>query len=376
MATQLSDIIDYKSSTLGERAVNSAITSSFGNENQVGKFNDINTNAALAPKGSGIIDVVNDFDWNANHVLNAYPKMPKIFMTEREQVESSLISSYFYYTSNIVRVINNIGTSSGETIIDTIREFVLKQARGAGTGIDGLIGGTGASTSITKFINFASTVLNEVNTLGENDKAVLGEYLKSYIGIYLTRPTGFTYVLPWFDDSFQGATNAWSKLDRATPLHNIIDTAANAVMPYFKPGVYIERPKYFEFQDSGNEKITVNFPLLNTVSETYKKNYEFLWILAFQNKYYRESFASVRPPKIYTVQIPGVKYFPYAYISNLKIDFVGTRRLLEVETPVGTVQAPVPDAYQVSMEITSLLSDSSNMLLSDQFYKQIKTSVV
>jgi hypothetical protein len=396
MATQLSRLVEYTGSTILEKAVGGAATGTIrtvtGDDSTRVKFKDINKNVTLIPKGSGVIDIVNDFDWNANQVLTAYPKMPKIYLTERRQIESSLISSYYYYSTNINRILDNLGASSGGAftsigdvqgqIIDKVREFTLKAAKSTTSTFDSFFGTSATSgifdggyKSIANFTKFIATIREEISNLAQSDQAVLGEYLKSYLGIYLTRETGFFYVLPYFENNFQDITNSWSRLDRASPLHNVVDQAANAIMPYFKPGVYIERPKFFEFQSNEGDSVTVTFPLLNTTSNTYKKNYEFLWMLAFQNKYYRESFASVRPSSIYTVQIPGVKYFPYAYISKLTIDFVGTRRLLPVETPIGTVDAPVPDAYQVSLTLRSLLSDSANTMLADQFYRQIRTKI-
>jgi hypothetical protein len=391
----LSKLVEYNNRTIGARAAgfipSKLAGAATGDENAKVEFDDINRNVSLIPNNSsGIIDVVNEFDWNANNLQNAYPKIPKIFLTEREQVESSIISSYYYYTTNVLRIINNIKVNSGGTsssvageIIDKVREYTEKIARTVTGTFDSLAGTNttngilnGGYKSVQTFINFIKAINDQITSLASEDRAFLGDYLKSYIGIYLTRPTGFVYVLPYFDNSFVSANNSWSTLDRGMPVHDAIDAGAAAIMPFFQPGVYIERPKYFEFQTAESDSVTVRFPLLNTVTpNAYKKNYELLWILAFQNKYFRESFASVRPSKIYTMQIPGVKYFPYSYISRLEVDFVGTRRNLEVETPRGTVEAPVPDAYMVTMTINSLLSDSSNTLLSDQFYRQIRTSV-
>jgi len=385
MATQFTKLVEYKSKTVlgdkvGDVVGGAADLVTGGTFNNV-DFKDINKNVAVVPSGSGIVDVVNEFDWNANHINQSYGKLPKIFLTEREQVESSLISSYFYFSSNILKIIgdgvNFTGdgaSSSVNQIIDKVKKFVTQAAGNIQdkAGIDSIPG----AGKIKDFVKFFTSIYDELQDLANNDKAILGEYLKSYLGIYLTRETGFIYVLPYFQNEFQSADNNWSSSDRSFAWFDAFDAAANTVMPLVKPGVYIERPRFFDFQSNQGDSITVEFPLLNTVSDSYQKNYEFLWLLAFQNKYYRESFASVRPPKIYTVQIPGVKYMPYAYISDLTIDFVGTRRLLKVDTPKGEVEAPIPDAYQVRITIQSLLSDSSNALVSDQFYKQIKTATV
>lgn len=397
MATQLAVLNDYQYRPILRGAINTATSSligSFGTTDQatgqdiVGTTTrDTNTNLELVPVGSGIIDIVHDFDWNGNQVLNAYPKFPKLYMWERTQLESSLVSSYYYYITNIINAVNNtdgvtvtgervegIIGSQAQRIVDKVADFVSKAAKST-LSIGGLFPDNAVARGAESFLDFFAKIYQDIQNAGSADEVLLGEFLKSYLGIYFTRSTGFVYVLPYFQNKFQGGTTSWAPTTNQLVLQGVVDNIAEKYVPLISPGAYIEQPKYFNFQQQEGDSIEVEFPLLNTVSETYKKNYELLWILAFQNKYYRQGFAAVRPPKIYTVQLPGVKYFPYAYISNLTIDFAGTRRLLEVETPRGTIEAPVPDAYLVKMKITSLLSDTANALLTDHFHRQVNVNI-
>lgn len=393
MATQLAVLQSYSHQTAGKNALGTATSSATGafklvdektGQDIIGaSIKDTNTNLELRPVGNGIIDVVGDFDWNGNRILQAYPKFPKIYMFERTQVESSLVSSYYYYITNIMNSINSVeGITAGggtvenlagggaQRILDKLSTFIGKAAKGASELLpDSVTGG------VQSFFDFFGKVYQDIKNAGSADEILLGEFLRSYLGIYFTRRTGFVYVLPYFNNGFQGGNISWSPTANQPTLQGMVDNLAETYLPLFSPGAYIEQPKYFNFQQAEGESIDIEFPLLNTVSETYKKNYELLWILAFQNKYYRQGFASVRPPKIYTVQIPGVKYFPYAYISNLTIDFAGTRRLLEVETPIGVVRAPVPDAYIVKMRITSLISDTANAMLTDHFHGRVNVNI-
>jgi hypothetical protein len=386
MATKLAVLKNYSYTTAGQNAVStlaSSIIGSSGLEDSTGQaivsgnINDTNRNLELTRIGDGVIDVVHDFEWNGNNILKAYPKFPKVYMWERTQLESSLVSSYYYYITNIANAFNNIeGTSvTGNTtrITDKLKEFINKSAKTV-SDVTGL-GTDTTSDSVDSFINFFKTIYQDLATTGSSDQVLLGEFLKSYLGIYFTKQTGFVYVLPYFSNNFQGGTTVWSPTPNQPVLQGVVDHLAETYLPLITPGAYIEQPKYFNFQQTEGDSIEIEFPLLNTISNSYKKNYELLWILAFQNKYYRQGFASVRPPKIYTVQIPGVKYFPYAYISNLSIDFAGTRRLLEVETPRGTIEAPIPDAYIVRMRITSLLSDTANAMLTSQFHKRVNVTI-
>ena len=152
-----------------------------------------------------------------------------------------------------------------------------------------------------------------------------------------------------------------------------VDKAA-ATLNIMQPGTYIEKPRYFHYPTEG-ESISFSLPLINTIQKgsklPYQQNYELLWILAYQNKPYRTSFSRILPPKLYTVAIPGMKYFPYAYISNMTVDFLGTRRQLEVNTPVGAVTTSIPDAYMLNITFTSLLADTGNLMISDGFRSKV-----
>ncbi len=385
--TKLARLVEYKHTSAIGRTFNSGLslaTDFLGSEdNREGgiSIKDINKNVALTPVGTGVIDVVNDFDWNANYINASYAKIPKLFITEREQQESSMVSAYYYYISNILNIGSRTSTSgnvasSVDYLVTQAQTFIDKAAKS----LDGVTSGIqmpetpdAIKSGTDKFVKFIQAVGADFSTLAAADSVLLGEYLKSYTGIYLTRETGFNYVLPYFSNDWMTINNGWSKYgDGGSFGLDAIDQIADTALQLVKPGVFIERPQYFNFQQNG-DSVTVTFPLLNTVSESYKQNYELLWVLGFQNKYYRESFASIRPPKIYTLTIPGVKFMPYAHIENMDVKFAGTRRLLEVETPAGPVMAPVPDAYIVSITFKSLLSDSANNMLTNQFHRGITT---
>ena len=203
--------------------------------------------------------------------------------------------------------------------------------------------------------------------------------LQSYVGIYFTQPTSFRYVLPYLDSNFIKQGNRFDAAQQnpgfgaglvTDTLMPFVDTAA-ATGNLFTPGTYIEKPKYFQYPGEG-ETFTISFPLLNTFTSKnylpYVQNYELLWILSYQNKPYRTSFSRILPPKLYSVYVPGVRFVPYAYISDMTVDFVGTKRLLDITLPNGkTVKPPIPEAYQVTLTFTSLLANIGNTMVDDGF---------
>lgn len=319
-----------------------------------------NQSVKLSSKGS-VIDVISDFSWTASPTKNAYSKIPFLYATELEQTCNSLIASAYYYLSNIAK----------SDTTDTIVSWIDKLLKGG---------------SVKSGLDSLRTKLNSA-TSGGTDASILTDYLKSYLGIYLTNTTGFKYCFPYFDGKPHNLTSSWQDSMQVKPIYadqfvqkgmDIADTLA-ATLNVMKPGTYIERPKYFHYPTDG-ETITLTLPLLNTVTRLsnripYQQNYELLWILAFQNKPFRTSFSEISPPKLYTVTVPGMKYLPYAYISSMSVDFVGTRRLLDVTTPMGkTVNTSIPDAYMVNISFTSLLADTGNLMAADGFNTKINVT--
>ena len=167
---------------------------------------------------------------------------------------------------------------------------------------------------------------------------------------------------------------------------NIVKSVAD-VVNITQPGTYIEPPKYFNNPQPATEQVT--FPLANTIrrgpNSPVQQNYELLWLLAFQNKPYKTSFTRTPPPKIYSVYVPGSFSMPYAYIESMDVEFVGTTRKTSVYVPAGNgdgnigskvIQAPIPEAYQVSITFASLISDYGNTMLSDAFTASINGNTV
>lgn len=304
-----------------------------------------------------IIDVVNDFCWTSSPVKNSNLKIPYLYATELRQIQNSLVSSALYYINAIS---NSDITSRGTDALDYLVSTV--------TGSQG-----GSVSSALK--SFQSKVKSWISA--GVDKSILSSYLNSYLSMYLTESTGFKYSFPFFEGKPHNINNSWqSSAQVKSPFTGYAEEAMNKADAYaatiniMAPGTYIEKPKYFQYPTEG-ESITMTFPLLNTIKKSsyvaYQQNYELLWLLAYQNKPFRTSFSRILPPKLYTVSVPGMKFLPYAYISNMDVQFLGSRRRLPVNTPKGEITTSIPEAYQVSITFTSLIADVGNLMVSNGF---------
>ena len=117
--------------------------------------------------------------------------------------------------------------------------------------------------------------------------------------------------------------------------------------------------------------IQIRFPLLNTTSQdSINLNWQLLFGLIYQNKPGRVTRAIIDMPVIYDITIPGMLYMPYAFINSLTVNFVGSRRLMEIQVPVATttgdpftkINAIIPDAYEVDIGVTGLNEETRNFL--------------
>lgn len=310
---------------------------------------------------SKVIDVINDFSWTSSPLKNSNLTVPCLYATELRQIQNSLIASALYYINAITK--SDITSNATQALDYLIAKVTGKESGNADGALKSL------KSKIDGFINKGV------------DRSILSQYLVSYLGIYLTETTGFQYSFPFFEGTPHNLSNSWQSSIQTKPTYgSMIDKAMEwvdtqaATINIMAPGTYIEKPKYFHYPNEG-ESISITFPLLNTVRKnsyvSYQQNYELLWILAYQNKPYRTSFSRIIPPKMYTVTVPGMKFLPYAYISNMNVQFLGTRRQLPVNTPKGEAITSIPEAYNVTLTFTSLIADTGNLMVTSGFHKAI-----
>lgn len=326
-----------------------------------------NTDPYLEPvpaSNNGIINIIKDFSWfsgGSTAALAGLDKCPFAVLKEREQLLNSTLSQAIYYMNAVARGARDAGAAI-DTITSTFGESI---------GLDKTLTGS-VEDKLGKF----AKGLAELGS-ADDDQLLQNNKLASLAGLYVTKPTGFNYVFPYFENPPNVGSN-WSDQGRGGPIESVLTTGFNIVeevtsaVNIAQPGVYIQKPKFFQ-HDSNGPEITISFPLFNTVKRSanrtpYQQNYELLWLLAYQNKTFKTSFGRSKPPKIYSVTVPGVVNMPYAFISNLSIDFIGTTRNMQVDIADKSVKTPIPEAYNVSITVRSLLSDYANLMLGAGFY--------
>jgi len=342
-----------------------------------------------------VIDVL-QMPWYAGDKASSSKinKIPRGYIVERKQKLSSIISGAMYYLGGVITegaAIGGAGKAPGKAVAKTDAGQAVGSAAGAvGNAVSSFT--PDSVKSLLGKINISGPSINAFDTFNDTkaaiDKALQSDRrlleknnLSSLLGIYLTEETGFKYTFPYLNgpidvDSNWGGDGEGAISGIVNKGMSIVDELAR-ITNVTQPGVYIQKPKYFNFEQEG-KSVSFNFPLLNTVkrgSYDYKSNYELLWLLMYQNKPYKTSFARTNPGKIYTVEIPGVVSMPYAYISEMSVDFRGTIRQLPVDTPK-KYNAPIPEAYVVNITFTSLITDFANTMQGSGFTSTIEENKV
>jgi hypothetical protein len=354
------------------------------------KIETSNNSAAAPTRGIGAgarsitsyLDVVKDFYWTYSKP-ESREEVPSIFLRERRLKVNALVSQLKY----------SLGFAAAEA--NAAVQVAAKTALDLGFNPN-FVGA--ASTVANEGINAANTVGQEVARLIKQDNnATMAQsaWLQPYRGLYITEPTEWEFLFPYFEDRLEAQTNQFSSEGVTNALGGILQTAANIPTEIAEIAgsirnptqiTYIERAKFFNYPTDGDE-ISFSFPLINTGAVSYNdviNNWQLIFLLLYNNKPGRLSPTQIEQPVIYEVEIPGTKFYPFCYISTIDIKFQGSRRELPITLPYNeqqpgfnsagaavtvdnqssfkTINAIIPDAYLVTITLKSMLGNTKNFM--------------
>ena len=258
-----------------------------------------------------------------------------------------------------------------------------------GTAAGAIIGGLGtAALGALAYgeANDPDTLLAHISNSRKNENFALDPYANLYRGV----STKITYTLPYISvDNMIGIESSWKEPGKEGALAKVISssedllkkggggftidaaklamTAIEAMATAGEPGTAREKIKGYVPPDGG-DTVTVTFYLFNTQGLEYiRKNWEFLYVLTYQNLPNRRSINLLDPPCIYEIDIPGYKRFPVANIEKLKVTNEGITRYVNMingevmNRASGDNVKIIPEAYKVTLTVRSLLTPSQNL---------------
>jgi len=373
-------------------------------------------NIAMDSPSFGMIDVINKFQWTTSPP-SSRQRVPAILLKEKRLKNNALYAQVAYYGLALGQSIG--GGLGGLTAlpepIRTIAQSVvggftatkifevgraIANAVGLGSSGGGVISNLFQSAVALGGAIYGGTRTEEEIRAGFNTLASLGQIagrdlpsqfniealnsrvLAPYEGLYITEDTKFVYNFPYFSDEQNYISNMFGDYDDVFGLGGLDPLGAaslasstrdasmfvSGIVNFDAPGIYIEKPKFFNFKEQG-EQLRFRFPLINTGWSTFedvKRNWQLMYLIAYQNRPNRRTRNLIDPAVLYEITIPGVRYYPFSYISELAINFVGARRRMELNVPVvggsRTITTIVPDAYIIDITLTTLVSESQNFL--------------
>ena len=326
------------------------------------------------------INVIQDFPWTKSP-KSSRDDVPKAQLIEKRLLTNSTLTNFFYS----ILAGADVASSVAQRIEDGVpvqiggSSFNLFQATsgiaGVGTLFTALQNGAG---KLDNALQFTKEAAKEVLSVNSFDQSVL----EPYEGLYITEDTGFQYILPYFDDKYNDVSVDMGS--DSSILGNKLNAVAGKVDEFAafaaidKPGVYIEGSKQFNMKDQGRT-INIKFPLLNTGEYSdIARNWQLIYGLIYQNRPGRINRSLIDVPVIYELFIEGLSYMPYAYMSKMSVDFLGSRRRMKIKVPTFTIPESressssipsksevvmtIPDAYMVDIQLTGLNDETRNFL--------------
>lgn len=295
--------------------------------------------------GGSIVNIITNYPWslNAKNVGNSN-RIPTVYVKEYRQKLSTFVTSVQYAFTGATTALKKGPLTDVNSTADTNNKFnaIIAKSNGHLSPYYNMYSLDDTNCLNYVFPYFSVPQIGLKNRYAENAQSgggKLANVISDYIG-----PRG---ALAGFAED---ANEIIGFVDLLSGNNHIGDE-----------GIYVEKPKYFQYSEEASS-ITVEFTLYNTIPSTdnspWKKNYNFIKNFILKNLPYKISFFSYKTPALYEVNIPGIKYLPISFISNMNVTNIGTSRMLNYS---GSQQVLVPEAWNITITFQSLLNDSANI---------------
>jgi hypothetical protein len=231
---------------------------------------------------------------------------------------------------------------------------------------------------VEKELKYGTWATQFANILTQFNSAVNNKNIDSLLQLYNAEDTGFKYNFPWLlrgGSNIRSVSNSWANNEYTSGLlkgmssgggggglGDMAGALMGAAIGSITPGFGFEDTK--AFSGTSEQELRIEFPLYNTLDlESAFKHFSFVNLFTFQNLKTRTSLMTFIPPKIYTVDTYAVGgiYMAAAYVSEFRVDSIGTTRAMSDFWSKGPNYILIPEAYKITIVFKDLLSQSSNV---------------
>lgn len=293
--------------------------------------------------GTQIIDVVNEMSWTLSNKASR-KDAPRMRLVEYQQSTGQLIAACIYF-SRVVKdfSFNSLTDNTLTNKSDPIEVYKLKYFGEK----------TGYEYSIPYF---NPKNLSRSNTFGSDENP-----FKSFTDFAGQIKSG---LLAGGGSGGGPITKLIGNLGLIGPLAG---TGLDLINSAIQGQINFEFPKAWE--NTSPETYSTTFDLVNTTStDDVINNWKFCHLLSYQNSPSRRNFAIMDPPVIYSMSIPGIVDLPVCYVNDLQITNLGNTRIIQIEGK----KRIVPEAYRISISLTSLLLPSRNIMAATRDGKTVE----
>lgn len=327
------------------------------------------------PPSNQYINIKDDFYWNLNRVgsNSARQDVPYIILKEKQCTVNSFYTQLAYETATFMETSVNLSGNLTNTARQA-SDAMDSHDKSVSAKNDGFLAG------LAKTVNESNNALNDAlassglgGLLNMNKQ---GNSLDPYVGLYITKPTGFHYIFPYYSDKMveTALSTEGGKIEMGFgPIDATINAAVGVgnkiaksqAMTASDKSVYTE--KFREITPAPGTSYTIEFHLYNTIDyEGIIKNWQFVYLFGYQNRIGRHNRTLKDLPIIYEVTIPGVQHIPYCIVSKFAVSYVGTRRKMTLKDAYiedgkkKNLTTVIPEAYKVSITVQTLIAESKN----------------
>lgn len=191
-----------------------------------------------------------------------------------------------------------------------------------------------------------------------------GKVQDPYAGLYAidrSAPGNF-YIFPFYSTYHHAIQNSWGENKGiigqfGSDVANAITQGARVIFP----SAGIEAAKSFE--GAAPRQYQFTFQLLNTVDPNVDidKNFSFIDALVNNNLLDKIDFIAIRPPAICEIKIPGARGTTVGVLSTINIENIGQLNSMYVNNGYRNI----PDAYQITITVQELLTESRQIFSDD-----------
>jgi hypothetical protein len=350
------------------------------------------------PLNSGDIDVVKNFRWtkSSSDSVNVTENIPRLVLRELQVVNpaffnniNTILDQLIGSDEGVVNQVKNVFDPNRTSLGDDLANYMTRDAEVTEDGQSVDYSGTlwnklktwawsniqNTGTLLAKGVNSAEKGLERFAGDWDAIKRATSGYtrqnmrqvLKSYENIYGVIPTNFIYRLPYLQDPLKQISSSWGTDDRS----GMIEFTRNKILDFVKmttPNVGIDFAKSFQYPDTGPSH-EIGFYLDNTVYDgkdatenAIANNVNFVYLLLYQNLPNRINRTALTPPVIYQAAVPGVFSYPWSFLSNININFIGTRRRFMINIGGNNTDVVIPEGYEIQLALTSLTPETKNLM--------------